>query len=198
MRRLVIPALVAAAMWAAMLYQASTPSPVFAEPPEVSFGEVPGFASEAVEPSEAELQRLPGDTRFVKRAYRAEDGRWFVASAVIGGRHKSSIHRPELCIPSQGFLMTNPRTARVGGTDWRMITLARGGGAPLGFAYTFFNQDGYRTSSSMARIFRDVWDRSVHNRLDRWVMVTVNAWSADDRDLAAVLKMLEGVSPCLK
>ena len=42
-------------------------------------------------------------------------------------------------------------------------------------AYTFFNQAGVRTSSHVARILRDIWDRSVLNRIDRWVMVTVSA-----------------------
>ena len=48
------------------------------------------------------------------------------------------------------------------------------GGLPGTMAYTFFNQDGLRTASHLRRIFADVWDRSIHNRIDRWVMVTVH------------------------
>ena len=86
--------------------------------------------------------------------------------------------------------MTNPRTVNVGGVDWHVVTLARKDAPPMGFAYTFFNQDGYRTSSHLRRIFRDVWDRSVRGRIDRWVMVTVNASDADDFKLSRTLASL--------
>ena len=35
-------------------------------------------------------------------------------------------------------------------------------------------KEGLRTASHLRRIFADVWDRSFHNRIDRWVMVTVH------------------------
>ena len=89
--------------------------------------------------------------------------------------------------------MTDPRTVEVAGVEWRMVTLARGLLPPLGFSYTFFNQDGFRTSSHMRRIFRDVWDRSVRLRVDRWVMVTVNSSSADDRRVSEFLFLLKEV-----
>ena len=63
----------------------------------------------------------------------------------------------------------------------------------MGFAYTFFNQAGYRTSSHVKRIFRDVLDRSFLGRIDRWVMVTVYASSADERALRGFLAKLKGV-----
>ena len=63
----------------------------------------------------------------------------------------------------------------------------------MGFAYTFFNQDGCRTSSHLLRIFRDVWDRSIRGRIDRWVMVTVNASVADDFRMSRILGSLKGM-----
>ena len=55
----------------------------------------------------------------------------------------------------------------------------------------FFNQEGFKTASHVSRIFRDVVDRSVLNRIDRWVMVTVNASRSDDAGLAALLSRLD-------
>ena len=55
------------------------------------------------------------------------------------------------------------------------ISVMRGGASACALAYTFFNQEGFITSSHMGRILRDVWDRTAHNRVDRWVMVTVYA-----------------------
>ena len=64
----------------------------------------------------------------------------------------------------------------------------------MGFAYTFFNQDGYRTSSHLRRIFRDVWDRSIRGRIDRWVMLTVYTSVSDETRLAAFLGKLKEVT----
>ena len=60
-------------------------------------------------------------------------------------------------------------------------------------AYTFFNQAGFRTSSHLKRIFRDVWDRSILGRIDRWVMTEVTTSSDDERTLVEFLRNLEGV-----
>ncbi len=118
----------------------------------------------------------------------------FSVSSVVSGPDKQSLHRPELCLPSQGFDMGGDRVERVGSTEWHVIALnpKRGRGAAL-FAYTFFNQDGCRTHSHEFRILRDVWDRTVHNKVDRWAMVTVHLNMSDEAILRAVLASLESV-----
>ena len=191
---LALPVLFLALFLPAMVYQAATPPVTLAAAPDVRLGEIAGYTSAELEPSESELTVLPADTRFEKRLYTAANGDWFQVSVVIGGTSKSSIHRPELCLPSQGFQMTRPRTVRAGGTDWRFITL-ESKTAALGFAYTFFNQEGFRTASHTRRIFQDVLDRSFLNRIDRWVMVTVNASRADDAYLRFVADSLKDILP---
>lgn len=190
---LLVPVLALLLTVPAMVFQAMTPAVTLAEAPVVAMVDVTGYERVAVAPSEAELTVLPKDTMIEKGYYTAENGDWFLASAVIGGRSKSSIHRPELCLPSQGYQMTAPRTRTVDGVDWRFITLVRQDAPPQGFAYTFFNQEGFHTASHVRRILRDVWDRSVLNRIDRWVMVTVNASQADDASLEAIARSLKGV-----
>jgi hypothetical protein len=91
--------------------------------------------------------------------------------------------------------MVDPRTVDVGGERWRFITLARGGSPALAFAYSFFNQDGFRTPSHVKRILCDVWDRSVHNRIDRWVMVTVNSSNPDVSAMTAFLAKVREMLP---
>ena len=193
MRKILIPVLTAVLVIAAMLYQARTVDPVLCDAPDVKLVEIGGYTSEPVEVSEAERHTLPADTQFDKRCYTDADGNWFQVSAVIGGKSKSSIHRPELCLPTQGFQMMSPRTVDVGGVDWHFVTLVHRTSPSLGFAYTFFNQDGYRTSSHLRRIFRDVWDRSIRGRVDRWVMVTVYSSVSDEAALSAFLDKLKGV-----
>ena len=193
MRKVLIPVVTAVLLIAAMLYQARTVDPVLCDAPDAKLVEIDGYISEPVKVSEAELHTLPADTQFDKRRYEDADGNWYQVSMVVGGRSKSSIHRPELCLPTQGFQMMAPRTVEVGDVEWHIVTLARGASLSMGFAYTFFNQDGYRTSSHLRRIFRDVWDRSIRGRIDRWVMVTVHSSVSDEARLTAFLAKLKEV-----
>ena len=188
-----VPVMAAALVVAMMVWQGRESEPVMCEAPSVRLGELAGFESETVPPSEGELHTLPPDTIIDKRMYRAEDGSWYSVSLIIGGRSKSSIHRPELCLPSQGFQMMDPRNVEISGIDWHLLTLARRVAPQLAFAYTFFNQDGFRTSSHVRRIFRDVWDRSMRRRIDRWAMVTVNSSFSDDRRVSEFLLRLKEV-----
>ena len=174
-----------------MGYQARVSEPVLAAAPVVRLGEIEGMTAQEMAPSDAELKVLPKDTQILKKAYTAADGNWYLVTAVVGGMSKSSIHRPELCLPSQGFQMVAPHTLEVGGTPWRVIRLEQRDAATMGFAYTFFNQDGYRASSHVKRIFRDILDRTFKNQIDRWVMVTINSTVAEDEKLAAFMKKLE-------
>ena len=192
MRKVLTPLMAAVLVVAVMLYQARTVNPVLCEAPSVKLMEIKGFASEPIAISEAERTVLPADTEIDKRRYVSPDGA-FLVSVVVGGRSKSSIHRPELCLPAQGFQMASPRTVEVGGVEWHVVTLARKEASSMGFAYTFFNQDGYRTSSHLRRIFRDVWDRSMRGRIDRWVMLTVNSSISDEARLMAFLGKLKEV-----
>ena len=190
----VVPVLTVLLVVPVMWRQSEMPAVTVADPPAVSLPDIPGCRSTGMEVSEAELYVLPKDTKFEKRMYTDSAGDWFAVSAVIGGSSKQSIHRPELCLPAQGYLMESPRDGTTaGGTDWRLITLKKGGSGALGFAYTFVNQEGYRTSSHVLRILRDVWDRTVYNRIDRWVMITVNSSCSDDGKLLDFLSRLEGV-----
>ena len=120
-----------------------------------------------------ELTVLPSDTRISRRVYLNALGGHASVAVIVGGASKRSIHRPELCLPSQGFILDSPRNCEIGGRPWHVLALRRGGEPAAAFAYTFFNQAGARTSSHMRRIFADVFDRTLLNRIDRWAMVTV-------------------------
>ena len=138
-------------------------------------GKCPACGGELHDISLGEQTILPKDTGMLKRVYIDPSGYSFVATAVLGGITKSSIHRPELCLPAQGFLMMSPHDFTTKSRPYRVISVMRGGASACALAYTFFNQEGFITSSHMGRILRDVWDRTAHNRVDRWVMITVYA-----------------------
>lgn len=182
---------------AVMLWQAAVPETVLMPEPKIVFPEIAGYTVEEGQPSEAELKTLPKDTVIFKRIYSdAVTGHRYQVSVVIGGRSKSSVHRPELCLPAQGFELSDPHTIDVGVVGWRRINLRRGTGGYAGFAYTYANGTGFRTSSHLVRIFTDVWDRSILGRIDRWVAVSVTSSLSEDEALAAFLDRLKGVVSC--
>ena len=192
-----ICAICAAVFFAAVLvFQAKTPPATIAKAPEVKFVELAGYSTddekfaEQQKVSEGELTILPKDTRIVKKMYESRSGAQFLASFVVGGTSRASIHRPELCLPSQGYVMSNPRNFDVAGRPWHVIDIAKPGGASAMEAYTFFNQEGFRTASHTRRIWQDVIDRSVLNRVDRWVMLTVHALGATEAELLEFLKAM--------
>ena len=161
-----------------------------------------GKALDAVSLGERTI--LPADTQFRRRLYVSPSGASFLVSAVIGGVSKSSIHRPELCLPAQGYMMGNPSDFMVEGRPFHSVEMTPPDGVAGTLAYTFFNQEGMRTASHLKRIMTDVWDRSVLNRVDRWVMVTVHAHAQsgftissqeDRRQMEAVLSGISEVLP---
>ena len=193
----VVCAICAAVFFAAVLvFQAKTPPATIAKALDVKFIELAGYATddekfaEQQKVSEGELTILPKDTRIVKKMYESRSGAQFLASFVVGGTSRASIHRPELCLPSQGYVMSNPRNFDVAGRPWHVIDIAKPGGSSAMEAYTFFNQEGFRTASHTRRIWQDVIDRSVLNRVDRWVMLTVHALGATEADLLEFLKAM--------
>ncbi len=187
----VLPAVMMLVAVMALGYQAQTPRPIVMAAPKVALPQIRGTEQMFLEPSEAELNVLPADTIIRKAIYTMDNGLSFSVSAVIGGTSKSSIHRPELCLPAQGFEMREPRTRLVDGRSWHFLTVRSAMRPAMGFAYTFFNQEGYATSSHLARIWRDIVDRTFFNRLDRWVMLTVTSSFDDERALTAFLLELQ-------
>ncbi len=127
---------------------------------------------------------LPKDTVILKRNYRSADGLVYAVSVVVGGRQRNSIHRAELCLPAQGYVMlgaermplrlTGGKTLMV-----RKIAAKREGGTTLNLIYWFLSRER-ESCSHTQRILLDVLDRSIHNRINRWVMVAVNVSSPLD------------------
>jgi hypothetical protein len=61
------------------------------------------FTSKRVPEDKSVLDTLPKDTSFAQRLYTAPDGFWVNANIVLMGTDRTSIHKPEFCIPGQGW-----------------------------------------------------------------------------------------------
>ncbi len=76
------------------------------------------YVGEAEPQSDMEKKLLPADTTQVKRTYRTPGRRVDErdvahASLVIAGQDTRSIHRPEVCLPGQGWTITDSRVLPV-------------------------------------------------------------------------------------
>ncbi|MEG2062713.1 MAG: exosortase/archaeosortase family protein [Kiritimatiellia bacterium] len=155
------------------------------------------FRSEA----KAELDILPNDTQSYKAIYHTAGGDDFTISLVIAGRSRFSIHRPELCLPSQGYALST-RVVRTLLPDLPMAIFSlrqEGQRGSKGFAYAFLNAQG-ATVSNLRRVVGDSIERSLYNRIPRWAMITItsNCDFTTPEGEAALIRFLSVWYPTLR
>ena len=61
------------------------------------------FASTNVPESEVELGYFPKDTSYARRLYKSPDGFTATATVILMGADRTSIHKPDYCLPGQGW-----------------------------------------------------------------------------------------------
>lgn len=136
--------------------------------------------------SEGEKAILPGDTEMVKMAYQGFP-EVISAQIVLAGGEKRSIHRPEICLPAQGWTLEGGHVVKVqlsSGreldvmrlTARRPITLRNRDKAELEniFYYWFIGHD-VTTPYHLRRILMSNLDMVFHNVNHRWAYVVVSA-----------------------
>jgi hypothetical protein len=68
---------------------------------------VPGFTSQTRPIDDKILEWLPRDTTYGQRIYQGADGFEAALSVVLMGLDRTSIHRPQFCLPAQGWVIDN-------------------------------------------------------------------------------------------
>lgn len=130
---------------------------------------------------------LPKDTEGSRRLFKNKDGDELFCSVILAGRDVTSIHRPELCLPGQGWTInehmeTIPVTAAPGGAlavmrmnATRSFPLKNGRTAQTRavFLYWFVGKDRL-TASHWQRIYWTAKDRVLHNTNHRWAYILVD------------------------
>jgi hypothetical protein len=71
------------------------------------------FVSTNVPEDKTVLDLLPKDTSFAQRLYFAPDGFWVNANIVLMGMDRTSIHKPEFCLPGQGWRIDQKTTVGI-------------------------------------------------------------------------------------
>jgi len=62
-----------------------------------------GFTSTNVPESATELGFFPKDTSYARRLYQSPDGFAATATVILMGADRTSIHKPDYCLPGQGW-----------------------------------------------------------------------------------------------
>jgi hypothetical protein len=165
--------------------------------------------SENVSP--AELYILPKDTTFARKTYGVPGSQRndrILCSIILSGSEKRSIHRPERCLPAQGWRIDGSQTVTVpldSGLPLevtallleRPVTLEDGRPFTLRSYYLYwFVGKGITTPYQFERILMTNWDLLFHRVNQRWAYVIVSAniskdWRPDGLDADQTLEMLK-------
>ena len=149
-------------------------------------GEWQGEESQGLSPEERQI--LPVDTDGVRRRYRTKEGQEVACSIVLAGRDVTSIHRPELCLPGQGWNIEREQTEtiRMASAPGGVVQVTRmdathavtsPGGRPIVMRSVFFYWfigKGRSTPYHWQRILWTAKDRVLHNRNHRWAYVLIH------------------------
>ncbi|HEY5792890.1 MAG TPA: EpsI family protein [Chthoniobacterales bacterium] len=170
------------------------------------------YRGKDVDISEGERVILPKDTEFAKKAYTDIGGDVINCQIVLSGGDKRSIHRPEICLPGQGWNVSSTATMPIklpsGKTLevtklrlTRPVEISPGVRKPLTMWFLYwFVGDHYTTHDHLRRILRTNLDMLLHNRAHRWAYVIISApvlegFKFEGKNEALTLGMLESFIP---
>ncbi len=158
--------------------------------------------------SAAEQKILPTDTGFARKLYRDPAGDQIACTLVLAGGEKRSIHRPEVCLPGQGWNIRSGEVVPVTLSNGRRLEVMKltleqdvqtGPGHYIKrkclFLYWFVGK-GVTTPSHTWRVFLTSWDRVMRNLNHRWAYVIASSLVMDNlmpngKNEEQTLQMLE-------
>lgn len=140
--------------------------------------------------TEQELQVLARDTEFARKLYSNGRGDQIFASIVLSGQDlDNSIHRPERCLPAQGWSIADSRVVTIPLEhaplpsvavtrlhNMRKVATSDGRTVPIyGLNYYWFVGAKDITPSHLRRTYIDIRDRIMYGYNQRWAYITIAA-----------------------
>lgn len=136
-----------------------------------------------------ETQALPKDTTYARRIYKSPDEFRIVVSIVLMGTDRTSIHKPEICLPAQGWAVERQEIVPVPMTQphrydlpvmkmvGKKILNGRDGTlTELKALYAYwFVADGQLTASHYERQWWSMKNTARTGQLQRWAYVSLFA-----------------------
>ncbi len=136
--------------------------------------------------SKLELEGLASDTEFARKQYTNGAGDTIFASIVLSGHDlDNSIHRPERCLPAQGWTIADSKTLSIALPSARNLQVTRlhnvreahgqGGKVIPIYNLNYYWFVGYHrmTASHLERTFLDIEDRILKGYNQRWAYITI-------------------------
>ena len=161
------------------------------------------FTSTNVPEPEVVLNYLPKDTSFVDRHYLAPDGFWVNATVILMGADRTSIHRPDYCLPGQGWTIDSKTPVNIpiaGGQPYDLPVMKwvihnsyqtpDGQKQEVGGIYVFwFVADNEQTVDNVQRMWWLARDLLRTGVLQRWAYVSYFSICAPGQEEAAFERM---------
>ena len=132
-----------------------------------------------------ELGWLPADTTYARRIYTATNAPPLQVNVVMMGRDRSSIHKPQICLTGQGWLITSENESSIVLPDrtqplpvWRMVAEqtrnVNGRQQMVKAVYVYwFVADGYVTARHGQRMWWMAKNLLTTGTLQRWSYISV-------------------------
>lgn len=151
-------------------------------------GDVGRWYGEDQKISDLELKVLAGDTEFARKLYTDGLGNQVFVSIVLSGHDlDNSIHRPERCLPAQGWSIADSKVVSIPGRgdsstplaatrlhNVRKVALKDGGTVQIyNLTYYWFVGWNVTTPSHLTRTYIDIRDRILHGYNQRWAYITI-------------------------
>lgn len=132
------------------------------------------------------LDYLPEDTSYAQRHYFATNGSWAMANIILMGADRTSIHRPDYCLPGQGWQIreksvlklpiAGPQPYELPVGCWRLtknVPAADGTEQSIVGIYAFwFVTDGQVTDDFPAMLKSMFYNLVRHGVQQRWAYVS--------------------------
>jgi EpsI family protein len=144
--------------------------------------------------SQLEIDVLGPETEFSRKSYSNGRGDEIQVSIVLGGHDmNTSIHRPERCLPAQGWTITDKRSRIIAAPGYGSLPATRlsnfqtslgANEKPIqhhNLYYYWFVGHTDVTGSHFERTFIDIKDRLFKGYNQRWAYITVSAVITKDR-----------------
>jgi len=172
---------------------------------------VAGYTGSDEPVTEGERAMLPLDTVFAKKTYSFLDDE-ITCQIVLSGGEKRSIHRPEICLPGQGWTIRGGQALPIplaDGRTMKVMHLQLQRSIPLGpdntrdlqshFLYWFVGRNRV-TPYHHERVLLSSWDRVFHSTNHRWAYVIISAnvykgFRPGGKDSEQTLEMLKKFVP---
>jgi hypothetical protein len=161
------------------------------------------FTSTNVPEPQLVLDYLPPDTSFAERIYTAPDGFWVQTTIVLMGTDRTSIHKPDYCLPGKGWIIreksvvnipvAGPQSYQLPVAKWvlgQSLQMPDGQKQQVSGLYVFWLvADGEETPDNYQRMWWQARDLLRTGVLQRWAYVSCFAFCVPGQEDATFERM---------